>query len=267
MPFTLPLWAQLYLLAPVLTVLLWSGFTATVMRLNRYGPRPGRIALLLALPLLLLAHQQLWLVRADLSPLACYQAFVAGLLIWAWHELAFYSGVLAGPWQSPCPPGATGWQRFWLALGTHAYHELAVAIELGLLTILLHNAANQIGLWVVLLSWLLQHSAKLNVLLGVPRLQIELFPHHLAYLGSFWRQRNSNAFLLPSLLLGSVLMAWLWWRSVELNAANGAVGMALLAVLASLGLLEHLLLVLPTAPGQGTERTAHSGPRTKRTNA
>jgi putative photosynthetic complex assembly protein 2 len=250
MPFIPPLWAQLYLIAPVVTLLLWGGLTVTVMRLNRNGPGPGRIALLLAIPLLFLAHQQLWLTRDDLTVFGSYRAFVAGLLIWAWHELAFYSAVLTGPWQKPCPPDARGWSRFWYALGTHGYHECAVALELVVLATLVQGGTNQIGLLVVGLSWALQHSAKLNVFLGVPRLQIELFPVHLSYLGSFWCRRNTNPFLLPSLLVGTALMAWFWNRSTELTLAQGATGMALLGVLTSLGLLEHLLLILP-GPKEG----------------
>ena len=37
-----------------------------------------------------------WLSRDDLSGLGAYRAFLAGMLIWAWHELGFYSGVLGG---------------------------------------------------------------------------------------------------------------------------------------------------------------------------
>lgn len=254
MPFTPPLWAQLYLIAPVVTLLLWGSLTATVMRLNRNGPRLGRIALLLAIPLLFFAHQQLWLTRDDLTVYGSYRAFIAGLLIWAWHELAFYSAVLTGPWQKPCPPDARGWRRFWYALGTHGYHECAVAAELIILSILLQGSANQIGLLVVGLSWALQHSAKLNVFLGVPRLQIELFPAHLSYLSSFWAQRSTNPFLMPSLLAGTALMAWFWSQSAELDLASGATSMALLAVLTSLGMLEHLLLILP-GPKEGFSST------------
>ncbi len=248
-----PLWVQLYLFAPFATILLWGGFTIGLIRLNRHGPRNGRIALVLTLPLLLLAHQQIWVTRGDLSIMGCYRAFGAGLLIWCWHELAFYSGVLTGPWRKPCPPEARGWQRLWPALGTHMYHEIAVAIELMLICTLLSQAgaSNWLGPLVIGLSWALQHSAKLNVLLGVRYLQVELFPPHLAFLGSFWAKRPGNRFLLPSLLVTSGLAAWLWVQAATLDLNSGAIGAAMLATLTSLGVLEQLLLMLP-APAHTT---------------
>jgi putative photosynthetic complex assembly protein 2 len=251
MPALPPLWVQLYLFAPFTTILLWGGLTIGLLRLNRRGPRGGKIALALSLPLLLLAHQQLWESRADLSIIGSYRAFGAGLLIWCWHELAFYSGLLTGPWRQPCPPDARGWRRLWYALGTHIYHEIAVAIELVLICTLLSRAGatNWIGPLVIGLSWALQHSAKLNVLLGVRYLQIELFPPHLAFLGSFWAKRAGNRFLLPSLLFTSGLAIWLWAQAATLGLAAGAIGAAMLATLTSLGVLEQLLLMLP-APAQ-----------------
>lgn len=238
-------WAQIYLYPLLVTMALWAGLTLGLLWLNRRTPAQRRVVLLLLLSVVALAHQQLWEVRDDLSAWGCYRAFIAGMLIWTWHELAFYSGVLTGPWQAPCPRGAQGWRRFGYALGTHLYHEIAIILEMLLVWWLLRGAANQIGLLTIVLGWALMQSAKLNVLLGVRSLPVDWLPEHLRYLGSFWAQRPSNPFFLPSVLVASAVATLLWLQAGALAPDGSAVGMTLLAVLATLGVLDHWLLVLP----------------------
>lgn len=241
----LPAWPQVYLYPPLAVVVLWVGLTACIGALNRRGPRLGRAALVAALPLLLLAHHELWAIRDDLGLWAAYRGFVAGTIIWAWHELAFYSGVLTGPWRAPCPSGARGFFRFAYAVRTHLHHELAVLAELAVMVWLLHDARNLVGPVVFMLSWALQHSAKLNVLLGVPSLEIDLFPPHLRYLGSFWARRPPSAFFLPASSVATLLAIMLWSAAHAERHDPAGVRLALVAALMTLGALEHWLLVLP----------------------
>ena len=248
---------QTFIYPLVVTVVLWGGLTAGLLSLNRRGLGAGRLALVGLGLALIVAHQQLWATRDDLSVLGSYRAFVAGMLIWTWHELAFYSGVITGPWAKPCPPEARGWQRFWFALGTHLYHELAMLLEAIALVILLWGGQNWIGPATIALSWALQHSAKLNVLLGVRFLQVDLFPAHLRYLGSYWRSRPSNPLFVPTIIVatGLALLLWLW----ATQGQAGYVGAALLASLAALGAFEHLLLMLlPAPPNYSSARHASS---------
>lgn len=238
-------WPQTYLLPLLAAIGLWAGLTAGLLALNRRGPRAGRRALILLLPVLALAHHQLWAGRDDLSRMGAYSAFLSGMLIWAWHELAFYSGVIGGPWNKPCPPQARGIGRFLYALGTHLYHELACLAEIILLVVVLHGARNQIGLLVFVFSWALQQSAKLNVLLGVRSLQVELFPPHLRYLGSYWAPRAPSAFFLPSVSVATLLALMLWLAAGAHVPDPAATRLALLAALLTLGALEHWLLILP----------------------
>lgn len=240
-----PDWTSVYLYPPLAAVALWAGLTALVAALNRRGPGPGRVAMVAALPLLALAHHELWLTSADSSAAGAYRAFFAGTLIWAWHELAFYSGVLSGPWRSPCPAHARGLRRLGYALGTHLFHELAVLVELALMLWLLRDGTNTLGLLVFGLSWAMQHSAKLNVLLGVPALNVELFPPHLRYLGSYWRRRAPRGFFLPSVSVTTLLAIMLWSAAHAHRVEPAGVRLALLATLVSLGALEHWLLALP----------------------
>ncbi len=238
-------WAHLYLLPPLITIALWVGLTVGLLRLNRAGAVPAQIVLLLTLPLVVFIHHELSAIRHDLSVWGSYRAFISGMLIWAWHELAFYSGVLAGPWRSECPVGCSGSRRFGYAMGTHLYHELAVVGELLLLMGLHADATNFIAPLTFGLFWLLQHSAKLNVFLGTRHLDVDLLPDHLRYLGSFWRKRRGNPFMPVALVAMSLLVWFLWSQANTLPHAGGTIGAMLLAALVLLGLLEHLLLLLP----------------------
>lgn len=258
MPAELLVWPHVYLYPGLVALALWGGLTVAVAALNRGGPRAGRLALLLTLPLLVFAHHELWAVRNDLSVVGAYRGFVAGTLIWAWHELGFYCGVFAGPWRKPCPPQARGLGRFMFALGTHIYHELAVLVEVVALIVLFHDARNLMGPLVIVLSWALQHSAKLNVLLGVRTLNVELFPPHLRYLGSYWACRPPSGFFLPSVSVSTLLAIMLWLAVAAHSAEPAGVRLALLAALMSLGALEHWLLVLPVPLGNRQQATGNS---------
>jgi putative photosynthetic complex assembly protein 2 len=260
MPPDLALWAQLYCYPLLVTLLLWAGLTGGLLWLNRCGALPARWTLLLTLPVLLYAHGQLWDVRHDLSPWGCYQGFLSGMLVWAWHELAFYSGVLTGPWRKPCPPDAVGWRRFGYAMNTHLYHELAVLAELVVLWLMHSGAHNPVGPLTFGLCWMLQHSAKLNVLLGVRHLQVDMLPRHLQYLGSFWRPAAPTRFFVASVIITTLLALVLWWRASTLAIGGGAIALSLLGALMTLGALEHWLLAMPHAHERPMRRPLVSRP-------
>jgi putative photosynthetic complex assembly protein 2 len=82
-------------------------------------------------------------------------------------------------------------------------------------------------------------------------------PDHLRYLGSFWRRRASGGFFLVSLASFTFLTVFLWGTAGMLAGTGRAIGIALLASLTTLGLLEHIMLALPigmkkAAPHQRT---------------
>ncbi len=239
------MWAQLYLYPLLVTLVVWGGLTVGLIWLNQRGARTGRWSLLLLLPLLFVAHQQLDEVRHSLSAWDCYRAFLAGMFIWAWHELAFYCGALSGTWRVACPPNLSPWQRFRSALRTHVYHELAVLVEICLLAWLHQGALNQMGLLTFCALWALQHSAKLNVFLGVRNLKVSVLPAHVRYLGSFWTPRAVNPFFFVSTAVFSVLAALLWIQASAQAPHESAIGTTLLATVLTLGVLEHWLMVFP----------------------
>lgn len=214
--------------------------------LNRQRQSLRRLVLLFTAGVLVLAHYQLWEVRNDVSMWSSYRAFIAGMLIWAWHELAFYSGVLAGPWRKACPSDARGFRRLYYAILTHLYHIAAIGADMLVLWLMHNHSPNQTGLYLFILLWINQLSAKLNVLLGVRNFEATLLPDHMRYLSSFWNpSRCCHPFFLVSLVTTVLIALFLWTKTILLAGTSNAIGMSFLATVATMGAFEHLLLVLP----------------------
>ncbi|MDO9487727.1 MAG: putative photosynthetic complex assembly protein PuhE, partial [Sphingomonadaceae bacterium] len=125
----------------------------------------------------------------DGSAAAAYVSFVGGLLVWAWHELAFLTGAVAGPRREPSDPALRGWRRFTQASATLIHHELALAATMLLLLAMTFGTANPTGALAFALLFALRLTAKLNIFVGVPNFSDELLPAHLGYLKSYFRRR------------------------------------------------------------------------------
>lgn len=252
-------WLELYLYPILTTIIYWAMFTVVLLLLNRSGKTKSQIALVASgVTIFALAHYKLWDVRNDVSISGIYWAFICAMTIWVWHELAFFSGLLAGPWLKECPPDAQGWRRFKLALATHLYHGLAVIAELLVLWWLNRGAANWFGFLTFALCWTLLLSAKINVFLGVPNLQVSWFPDHLRFLGSFWTQKPYNPFFVVSVILTTILAIYLWWQVGKTAPDSTAVGLSFLSGLATLGFIEHWMLILP-GPGSKQQEAVTDG--------
>ncbi|MBX9796827.1 MAG: DUF3623 domain-containing protein [Sphingomonas sp.] len=184
-------------------------------------------------------------LRGDGSTAAAYASFAGAIALWGWHEMGFLMGFVAGPRRTPCPPGLSGWTRFRAASETVIHHEIALAATALALFALCWGAANQAGPLAFALLFVLRLSAKLNLFLGVPSLSDEVFPPHLDYLKSYFRKARCN-WLFPLSILGGGAVTWLAWNAAATAATPGTAAAAMmLAGLAFLGVVEHLLLVLP----------------------
>lgn len=173
-------------------------------------------------------------------------AFTSAVLIWGWHEMTFFMGVLTGPRPAPLTEGATGWRRFVEALGACIYHELAVAATAALIAGLSWNSSNRFGLWVFLGLWAMRLSAKFNIFLGVRNLNEQFVPDHLQFLVSYFRRRRINALFPVSVTAGTIACVLLIQRAAA--APSGGfeeTGWTLVASLMVLAVLEHWFLVLP----------------------
>lgn len=234
-----------HVLPALYALLLWWGSTGLVLLLVRLPARTHR-ATLLGAGLAGLLGLGLLAATADGTGLAdAYLAFTAGLLVWAWPEIAFLLGYVTGPNRRGCPPGTVGFRRFRLAAGTLMWHELAIVACGVLVLAATWGEANQVGALTFLLLWVLRLSAKLNLFLGARNPGAELLPPQLAYLGSHFRTARMN-WLFPLSVLGAALGAtWCASLAAAGETVAQAAGYTFLATLLALAALEHALLMLP----------------------
>ncbi|MCV6593481.1 MAG: putative photosynthetic complex assembly protein PuhE [Silicimonas sp.] len=223
----------------------WWASTGVILRAvalaDRGGPGAQRMLCLMSLPVLGAGALALTLSLSDPGALGDYLGFFGALAIWGWIELAFLTGAITGPAPLPCPPGLSGWARFWSGFGTVAYHEAALVLALLAIFHLSDGAANSTGLLIFSLLFAARISAKLNLFFGVPRVHGDLLPRPLAHLPSHFRIRPMT-WLMP---LSLALLLWAMLAAALRGAESAAPRHVLLATLAGLALLEHLLMILP----------------------
>jgi putative photosynthetic complex assembly protein 2 len=182
----------------------------------------------------------------DTSLAGAYAAFTYGVLVWGWHEMAFFMGFLTGPRKIAADPGCRFSTHFRQAVAACIDHELAILATGVAVLWACWGAANQIGLWTFMVLWGMRQSAKLNVFLGVLNLGEAFLPPHLSYLLSFMRRRRMNWLMPLSIGAGSAIVV----RLVQLAGAAGntpahRAGLVFLVAMTALAVLEHALLVLP----------------------
>ncbi|MCH2163762.1 MAG: putative photosynthetic complex assembly protein PuhE [Marinovum sp.] len=183
-----------------------------------------------------------------LSVEGAYIGFASALALWAWVELAFLTGVIAGPVVTALPEGTPEWERFLRAWGTVAYHEMLLAATMLTLILISWDAANSVGLWTFAILFFARISAKLNLYLGVPRINVEFIPRALAHVPSHFRVAPLNwLFPLSITALSLATMCWIdrAMTSGDLLSPGGVVGFSLLTAITALAALEHWFMVLP----------------------
>lgn len=197
------------------------------------------------LPILCLGVAGFWITRETLTPLAVYGAFLSALAIWGWIELAFLVGIITGPNRTALPEGKPEWERFIRAWGTIAYHEMLLAGACISLFLIAWNSTNTFGMWTFGALFFARVSAKLNLFLGVPKINIEFLPRALAHLPSHFRRRALNWLFPVSITLLTFAVACWLERFYAAESAGTATGFALLSAITGLALFEHWMMVLP----------------------
>lgn len=236
-------------IAALVALFVWWFSTGAILAAVKWSDRHGRRArfwcALAGLPVLGLG---IWgySVTLDQTGLGgVYGGFLAALAIWGWIELAFLTGMITGPNVHPCPAIVPEWERFVRAWGTIAHHEVLLVTALVSLIWTGHDAENTTGLWTFVVLFFARISAKLNLFLGVPKINTEFLPGALSHLPSHFRNARLNwLFPLSITALSFAAACWLE-RLYSVPGPAAAVGFALLAALTLLALLEHWLMVLP----------------------
>ncbi len=185
-------------------------------------------------------------INQSSSTVAAYAGFFCAILIWAWVEVSFLTGVITGPTKAPLAKGSSKATRLRGAVGAVLYHEIAIATAGLLVFALSSNAPNQVAWWTFLVLWIMRTSAKLNLFLGVRNLGLEYLPKNLTYLGSFFRQRRMN-WLFPFSVIGSgIATALMITHAFKADTTSvAATGILLTASLLMLAMLEHWFMVIP----------------------
>ena len=232
-------------LAAVVAVVAWWASTAVILYRSGLGSSSYRRTFIGATLVLVSGVSALAASLDDRSVIGAYLGFFGALAVFAWHEVSYLFGFITGSSSSPCPPGIQGWRRFVLGVKTSIYHELAVLATVVLLALASADAANTVGLWTLVVLWLMRWSAKLNIFFGVPNLHMEFWPEHLDYLKSYARVRPMNSFFPISFLCAIATIGLLTVDAF--GSAPGSFdrsGAVLLITLLVLAALEHVLLVV-----------------------
>ncbi len=215
----------------------------------KYADRAGQAARQRAtwfgVPLLLVGAFGFWWSLPQPNLLGVYVAFMSALAVWGWIELAFLTGIITGPNRYQLPPFTPPLERFIRAWGTVAYHEMLLTFALIVMGLLAWNAPNAFGFWTFGILFFARVSAKLNLFLGVPRINVDFLPEALSHLPSHFRHARLN-WLFPISITGLTFAVACWLERLFSATAPGAVeGFALLTALTALALLEHWVMVLP----------------------
>jgi putative photosynthetic complex assembly protein 2 len=232
-------------------IFLWWFATGLVLYLDGLPRRTFRVTLAVSGGLAVAALVALALTATDRGIGGILTAITAALVVWAFNELLFLTGVLTGPSRERCPPGLVGFPRFVLATRALLWHEIGLVVSTVVVAALVWGQPNGFGLWTFLLLWTLRLSTKLNIFLGVPNTGVEFLPDQLDYLKSYFLTRPMNAFFPFSVMAATAIVALLIARALHGDATIGDLaGWSALAALAALGLVEHWFLVIPLGQAQ-----------------
>lgn len=252
-------------IAALAALFLWWFSTGAILWVvkgaDNRGPEGHLWSVLLGLPMLFAGVVLLMNSLGRETVEGVYLAFIAALAIWGWIELAFLSGVITGPNRFACPMGTSEWERFIRAWGTVAYHEILLAVALGVMLWVSWGAENMFGFWTFAVLFFARISAKLNLFFGVPKINTEFLPETLGHLPSHFRRAKMNG-VFPVSITALTFAVACWIERIYAAATPADVaGFALLAALTALALLEHWLMVLPL-PDEKLWRWAIPAPKT-----
>ena len=235
--------------AALVALFLWWFSTGAILLVVRRADRAGhqaRIwAVLMNLPFLILGAVGFLESRYDESLAGVYVAFLSAIALWGWIELAFLTGVITGPNRNRLRDGVPEWERFIRAWGTIAYHELLLVFMMVTMILFSLDAANPFGMWTFAILFFARISAKMNLYLGVRKINVEFIPEPLNHLPSHFRTARMN-WLFPLSITGLSFAAACWMERIwSAQTMSQEIGFALLAALTMLALLEHWFMVLP----------------------
>lgn len=237
---------ELYLTAVLYSTFLWWFSTGVIFYLNARPTHTFRWSMLGGSLVLAVALYGVWASAGSTTTTGAFAAFTCGVVIWGWHTMSYYMGIITGPRREQRSSVRSGWRHFAEAVETSIYHELAILATIGLMAILTRGQPNQYATWTVVLLWSMHISAKLNVFLGVRNLNKEFIPQHMAYLTKYFRRRTMNLLFPFSVTIATVITVFLAQGAMAPGASPlAATGYTLLATLMALAVIEHWFMIVP----------------------
>ena len=152
---------------------------------------------------------------------------------------------MTGPRKESCSPNLRGFERVKQAFQTILHHEIHIVVLAIGIFLVTKDTENYVGFYAFLILWGMRTSSKLNLFFGVRNLYINFLPDRIAYLSTYFRQKSCNA-LFPFLFALAFTINLLFWNNAFMSFGTSQhVGNILLASLMTLGVLEHILMVVP----------------------
>jgi putative photosynthetic complex assembly protein 2 len=226
-------------------LILWRVRVADNAALAGRKPQAHLASVLAGLPVLGLGAWGVAVSGDDASARGVYLGFASALAVWGWIELAFLSGIVTGPNRAITPSGLPLASRLGRALLAIAWHEAALLAALIALALALWPAQNQIALATFALLLGARSLAKINLFLGVPRINLQFIPRPIAHMTSHFRQAPMTGFLPLSIGLLALATGIMGQSALTADLPEITLAYSMLAALAALALLEHLFMVLP----------------------
>ena len=218
----------------------WLVGTALAFATQR-DPTTRAVALVLSSALAAGGLRLLARTRHDLGAGGALRSFAGGVSLWLWCAITFYGGWIVGPMPvGPVPDGTLA--RALAALHATAHADAAGLLALAAAFVAVRGAPNRTGAHALLLLWAAHHLARLNVFAGVASPGVELLPPYLRHLAGYFGAPANSPLLLPSVALLALVAAGLVVRGRRRSTAGARQGAWMLATLAALAALEHLLL-------------------------
>jgi len=172
-------------------------------------------------------------------------ALLAGFTVWAWVELSFYTGFVTGPSRAEPPPQSSFGVRFRYAFKACLWHEIAIPFLGVVLWLLAAPGGHLWSLGIFLTFWVLHEAARINVLVGVPHPFAEILPEHLGHLKPYLEPRAAGWAMGLTLVAHGLALGVLTVFSVMAAGTAGVLGWVAVTALVGLGLIEHVVLLLP----------------------
>ncbi len=235
-------------IAALVALFLWwfcTGVILLVVQLSaRASARSGLAVVFTTAPVFGLGGWVAWTSAHSMTPGGVYHGFLAALALWGWVELAFLTGVIAGPNRRPCRDGVPEWERFVRAWGTIAYHEMLLAAVALVLVLTLWDAPNPFAALTFGVLYVARLSAKVNLFWGVPKINTEFLTPALAHLPGHFRRGRPGFWFAFSVAALAALTAFWTLSAIGTEIVHLRVGFALLAAMTGLAVLEHAFMVM-----------------------